>query len=538
MSTKVVSAPAKIAKPLVHKGKSAKPADHAQSAQDDDAKVVGKEARATEETAKVILAQADDGKEHQDARTETSSTSMAGNFSFTGALASAAATSGSLITTADGVDSVGFAQADDDDGGPGGVILLVGAVALVGLGIAVLAGGGSGEDEVLNVAPVFGTAPTVTTAEDTAANFTVTATDADGNPLTYTATATNGTVTGGSAGAFTFTPNANFNGTGVVTVSVSDGQGGTTTQTVNVTVTPVNDAPVAATPTLAVTGTEDTAVTITPTITDVDTGDTLTYTFTDPAKGSVAVGAGGTLIYTPDANTNGADSFVVTATDAAGATVTQTINLTIAPVNDAPVAATATIAVTGEEGDAIIVTPTITDVDGDTLTYTTTASTSGAVVINPNGTVTYTPGVDFVGTDSFIVTATDPSGATATQTVNVTVTEVSGPTELTIDVPPSGNPVTIDVSDDAYVLTDEVDARTDVILTGFTNDDLIAVIGADEGDYSFGTSPTDSSDLRITFNDGTNFTQIVIDDVLTGSGFVFDYDSAAAAVGFDFMTFA
>lgn len=538
MSTKVVSAPAKIAKPLVHKGKSAKPADHAQSAQDDDAKVVGKEARATEETAKVILAQADDGKEHQDARTETSSTSMAGNFSFTGALASAAATSGSLITTADGVDSVGFAQADDDDGGPGGVILLVGAVALVGLGIAVLAGGGSGEDEVLNVAPVFGTAPTVTTAEDTAANFTVTATDADGNPLTYTATATNGNVTGGTGGAFTFTPNANFNGTGVVTVSVSDGQGGTTTQTVNVTVTPVNDAPVAATPTLAVTGTEDTAVTITPTITDVDAGDTLTYTFTDPAKGSVAVGAGGTLIYTPDANTNGADSFVVTATDAGGATVTQTVNLTIAPVNDAPVAATATIAVTGEEGDAIIVTPTITDVDGDALTYTTTTPTSGAVVINPNGTITYTPGADFVGTDSFIVTAKDPSGASVTQTVNVTVTEVAGPTELTIDVPPSGNPVTIDVSDDAYVLTDDVDARTDVILTGFTNDDLIAVTGADEGDYSFGTSPTDSSDLRITFNDGTNFTQIVIDDVLTGSGFVFDYDSAAAAVGFDFMTFA
>lgn len=537
MSTKVVSAPAKIAKPLVHKGKSAKPADHAQSAQDDDAKVVGKEARATEETAKVILAQADDGKDHQDARTETSSTSMAGNFSFTGALASAAATSGSLITTADGVDSVGFAQADDD-GNSGGVILLVGAVALVGLGIAVLAGGGNGEDEVLNVAPVFGTAPTVTTAEDTDVTFTVTATDADGNPLTYTATATNGTVTGGSGGAFTFSPNDDFNGTGVVTVSVSDGQGGTTTQTVNVTVTPVNDAPVAATPAISVTGDEDTAITVTPTITDVDTGDTLTYTFTDPANGSVALGANGTLIYTGDANYNGTDSFVVTATDSAGASVSQTVNLTIAAVNDAPVAATATIAVTGEEGDAIIVTPTITDVDGDELTYTTTTPTSGDIVINDDGTLTYTPDMDFIGTDSFVVTATDPSGATVTQTVNVTVTEVTGPAELTIDVPPSGNPVTIDVSDDAYVLTDDVDARTDVILTGFTEDDLIAVTGAAEGDYSFGTSPTDSSDLRITFNDGTNFTQIVIDDVLTGSGFVFDYDSAAAAVGFDFMTFA
>ncbi|MDE8651826.1 tandem-95 repeat protein [Novosphingobium album (ex Liu et al. 2023)] len=536
MSTKVVSAPAKVAKPLVHKEKTAKPAEHAQPVQDDDAKIVGKEARATEETAKVILAQAEDGKEHHDARSETSMTSLAGDFSFAGALADAAATSGSLITQGNGVDSFGFAQSDDD-GGPSGTILLVGAVALVGLGVAVLAGGGNGKDEVLNTAPVFGTAPTVTVAEDAAATpFTVTATDADGNALTYTATAGHGTIAGGTGGAFTYKPNANYNGAETITVTVNDGAGGTATQTINFTVSAVNDAPVAATESIAVTGNEDAAITVTPTITDVD-DTTLTFTHTEALNGTVVVNANGTLTYTPDANYSGTDSFVVTGTDAAGAHVSQTVNVTVVELNDdAPVKGPdTTTAITVEQGDSAPFVIDFSDPDTPDNQLTATVSTQPA-----HGTIVdgaYVANDDYVGTDSFVITVTDGTHP-VTYTVNVTVTEPTGPTELTIDVPPSGNPVTIDVGDDAYALTDDVDARTDVILTDFSDDDHIVVTGATADDYSFGTSPSDSHDLRITFNDGTNFTQIVIDDVLTNSGFVFDYDSAAAAVGFDFMTFA
>ena len=75
-----------------------------------------------------------------------------------------------------------------------------------------------------------------------------------------------------------------------------------------------------------------------------------------------------------------------------------------------------------------------------------------------------------------------------------------------------------------------------MILTGFDVGDVIRVTGADAGDYNFGTA-ADPKDLRITFNNGTDFNQIIIDDVLSG-GFVFDYDSAVDAVGFEFLTFA
>jgi len=330
MSTNVVTAPAKAAKPLVHKGKQAKAAEQAQPVPDDDAKVVGKEARVTEESEKVILAQAEDAEDGKEAREDASETALAANFSFSGELAQAAAASSALVTEASEVESVGYAQ---EGGGPGGTVLLIGAVALVGLGIAVLAGGDDDDDQdlpPLNVAPVFGAAPTVAAIDEDSdgATFTVTATDADSDPLTYTL----GTITGGTAtidgDTITFVPDADFNGDATVVVNVSDGTA-TASQTVTVPVNPINDAPVAGDATLEVTGTEDMDLVITPTITDPD-GDDLTFTFTDPANGAITINDDGTLTYTPDENYFGTDSFVLTGTDGDGLSASQTINITLA----------------------------------------------------------------------------------------------------------------------------------------------------------------------------------------------------------------
>ena len=86
--------------------------------------------------------------------------------------------------------------------------------------------------------------------------------------------------------------------------------------------------------------------------------------------------------------------------------------------------------------------------------------------------------------------------------------------------------------------TDDASKETNVIISGFSNDDRITVVGATTADYSFGTGGTDPNDLEIIFNNPvagvTNV--IILDDVLVGkSDFIFDYDSAKAAVGFDFM---
>ncbi|RYX78251.1 tandem-95 repeat protein, partial [bacterium] len=286
-----------------------------------------------------------------------------------------------------------------------------------------------------NRAPVA-SSPAVTTNEDTPVNGTITATDADGDPLTFTTTTppTNGTVVLRPDGTYTYTPNANFNGTDSFVVTVSDGKGGTTTVSINVTVTPVNDVPVATTP-VNLTTTKNTPVSGKIDAIDID-GDPLTYTVgTPPTNGTVLVNPDGTFTYTPNNNYSGTDSFTIVVSDGKGGTTTVTVNVNITPTNVAPVATSP--AVTTAEDTPVNGTITATDADGNPLTFTTsTPPTNGTVVLRPDGTYTYTPNANFNGTDSFEVTVSDGKGGTTTVTINVTVTPVN-------DVPVATTPVNV-----------------------------------------------------------------------------------------------
>jgi VCBS repeat-containing protein len=242
----------------------------------------------------------------------------------------------------------------------------------------------------VNDLPTVTATQTVAGTEDTAAKFTVAATDADGGTLTYTAAgAKSGTVTGGENGAFTYTPNANFNGTDTVTVTVKDAAGGTTTQTVTVNVAAVNDVPtVAATQNITVI--EDTAFNGTVAATDVD-GDTLTYSVTTASKAGAAVTIGndGKFTYTPTTNFFGTDSFVVTANDGKGGTVSQTVNVTIA---DAPDVITVDKAGVNIDADNVDTTYNVvlgnynyTITGFDAGTSATSGTTGGDVIVGPAG---------------------------------------------------------------------------------------------------------------------------------------------------------
>jgi hypothetical protein len=92
-------------------------------------------------------------------------------------------------------------------------------------------------------------------------------------------------------------------------------------------------------------------------------GDTLTFSFSDPAKGSVVDNGDGTFTYTPDANANGSDSFTITANDGT-VDVTETVNVAIAAVDDFPNGAV-TISGASIQGNTLTaVTSTISDEDG------------------------------------------------------------------------------------------------------------------------------------------------------------------------------
>jgi len=151
-----------------------------------------------------------------------------------------------------------------------------------------------------------------------------------------------GVLSFNSDGTFTYTPNANFFGADSFTYRAVDSTGNSAPATVNITVTAVNDAPVANND--SYTGTEDVPLTVNaPGLlandTDAD-GQPLTAALrSPPGKGQVTVNANGSFTYTPNANTNGADSFTYRVSDGTANSNDATVSLTINPVNDAPVGA-------------------------------------------------------------------------------------------------------------------------------------------------------------------------------------------------------
>ncbi|MBV1917762.1 MAG: tandem-95 repeat protein [Sphingomonadaceae bacterium] len=92
---------------------------------------------------------------------------------------------------------------------------------------------------------------------------------------------------------------------------------------------------------------------------------------------------------------------------------------------------------------------------------------------------------------------------------------------------------------EAYTITDNGNISTNVVIEGMDADDVINVTGV--GGYSFTSQTADgdglANDLKISFNDGESFTQILVKDVLTTGSFVYDQATAEIAAGWDLITF-
>ena len=216
-----------------------------------------------------------------------------------------------------------------------------------------------------------------------------------------------------------------------ITVSASDGQL-TVADTFHLTITPVNDVPVVAA-TKVVTTLEDTATA--PSVigaTDVD-GDELNYSLKSgfaPTKGAVAFdAAAGTFTYTPTANDNGTDTFIIVVSDGNGGTTEQLVNVAITPVNDAPRIAAAQIVMTLEDTAASATAIGANDVDGDVLSYAVKSGFSpskGSVALDATAsTFTYTPTANANGTDTFTIVVSDGNGGVSEQVVSISITPVN-----------------------------------------------------------------------------------------------------------------
>lgn len=233
-----------------------------------------------------------------------------------------------------------------------------------------------------------------------------------------------GTVTFGNISAPTTTATFSAAGIYVLQLSANDGEL-TSSDTVTVSVNRTNQAPQALAQTIVIN--EDTVATIALDGNDADF-DALTFQVaTLPHFGTLS-GTPPNVVYTPKQDFNGTDNFTFTVNDGQLDSAPATVNITIQPVNDAPVADA--ISVTNNENTSATITLSGSDVEGSALTYVlSTTPTHGTLSVGA-GTLaspqlTYTPAADFSGTDSFTFKVNDGDWDSGVATVSITVVAVN-----------------------------------------------------------------------------------------------------------------
>jgi hypothetical protein len=273
-----------------------------------------------------------------------------------------------------------------------------------------------------NHAPVLDAIGNKSVGENSLLSFTVTANDADSDPITYSA----GTLPSGATFAsqtFSWTPSYSQAGSYSVTFGVNDGQGGADSEIITITVNNVNRPPVLA----AISNKsayENSTLSFSINATDAD-GDTITYSAQSPPSG--AAFAGRTFTWTPGYTQAGTYQVTFIASDGQ-AQDSETISITVNNVNQAsvlnPIGNKSAFA-----NYPLAFSVSATEPDGEAINYSATGLPSGATFISQNFSWTPTPSqvgsyqVTFTASDgqlqdSEVVTITAHSADTSAPTVN------------------------------------------------------------------------------------------------------------------------
>jgi large repetitive protein len=303
---------------------------------------------------------------------------------------------------------------------------------------------------------------TVGTPESTAVTIQVLRNDADAdgniNPASVTITGlpASGSAAANPDGTIKYTPIVGFNGTVALTYKVCDA--GTPLlcdiALVTIVVAPENDPPAATNDTASTN--EDVAVRVSVAANDSDPDSNLdpasVLIVGNPSNGTTSVDPTGKVLYTPNGDFHGTDTFQYKICDT-GIPIycdIATVNVVINPANDFPVLVADT-ASTPEDTPVII---GVLSNDGDIDANLNPASLSvvaapihGLVTANPTGTLTYTPTPNYSGADSFSYEVCDTGLPVYCRTTTVSITN-----NAVNDAPKAVNDIQTTPEDSAVVV--------------------------------------------------------------------------------------
>lgn len=212
---------------------------------------------------------------------------------------------------------------------------------------------------------------------------------------------------------------------------------------------------------------EDTAVTFSVVGNDVNPGSgSLTVaSYSQPSFGSVSLNPDGTFSYTPAADWSGTDTFGYTVSDGTDVSNQATVVVSVAPVNDAPVAFDPGSR-TDPESAEVSFTVSATDADGDSLVFSATGLPAGILISPGTGVIFGHLASGSRGSYTPVITVTDGEGGTDTVSFGWTVTYVN---RAPFVVPSASQHVTVGATLSQHVFftaTDPDDDELTISVTG------------------------------------------------------------------------
>lgn len=253
---------------------------------------------------------------------------------------------------------------------------------------------------------------------------------------------------------------------------------------------------------------ENAALTFTISATDAD-GDTMTYTATGLQTGASLNSSTGAFSWIPTYSQSGSYSTTFSAADGNGGTASETLTITVANVNRAPVLGVIG-ARTVAENSALTFTVTATDPDGGALTLSVSNLPSGASFTPGTGAFSWTPSYSQAGTYAAVHFEVTDGSLTDSEDITITVSNTNRAPVLGV----VGNQSVSENSNLAFSLS-ATDADSDTLAYSATGLPSGATLNSSTGAFSWTPTYSQSGTHSVTFsvsdgNGGTDSEAITI----------------------------
>ena len=312
-------------------------------------------------------------------------------------------------------------------------------------------------------------------------------------------------------GTFTYIPNSNFFGVDQFQYQIKNSAGLNAQAFVTITINPTADIPVALDDNYQVQ--EDIQLIVEASNgllindTNIDNSSLRVNTtpVSAPQNGSLTLADDGSFSYLPESDFNGVDSFTYQVISGTGLTNTANVNISVIPLNDAPVAVNDLASTNEDTPITVDVLANDRDSEGDFLTILSVSLENGTADIVDNK-LNITPALNFFGEITATYTITDSINGPSSGSLVLTVFPVNDAPIAVNDRYSLAEDAVLRVlpSSNNHLLSNDSDVDGDTLTVNTT-----PISSTTSSNFSINTTPlSDVNNGNLTLNSDGSFTYI------------------------------